>query len=232
MTPTNSHDMHDPATPNPMRGEPIPALSRAGERRRAEMLGELLGELELTRRGRAARKRLATAAGFGVLVTSAVVIAIMQSRPGAPAGGTGSTSTPIARDAMNTGGKASPPPEQTTPAEALHGVRIVRTDPSIVSRWRAAEPSSSVAIASSAATSSPPCAVRIVTTAGTSLADFAPDPAAMARVTIRSLSDEELIDALAAIGRPAGIIRMGGKVWLSAAVTDEEIEKERERSRG
>ncbi len=210
----------------------VPALSRAGEERRAAILCELLGELESTRRGRAARKRLGTAAGFGMLVTGAVVIALMQSRPGVPAGGAGSAGAPIARDIVDEGVKATTPSEQTTVAEIIHGVRIVRADPSIVDRWRAEAPSSGAVIASSEAASSPLPAVRIVTSAGTSLADFAPDPAAMARVTIRSLSDEELIDALAAIGRPAGIIRMGGKVWLSAAVTDEEIEKERERSRG
>lgn len=224
--------MNDSPTPNPTRDEPIPALSRAGEHRRAAMLDELLGELESTRRGRATRKRLATVAGFGMLVTGAVVIALTQSRPGAPAGGAGSAGTPIARDTVNEAGKATTPSQPTAAAEILHGTRIVRTDPSIVNRWRAAAPSSGAVIASSAAASSSLPTIRIITTAGTSLADFAPDPAAMARVTIRSLSDEELINALAAIGRPAGIIRMGGKVWLSAAVTDEEIEKERERSKG
>jgi hypothetical protein len=212
-----------------------PTLSREGEHRRAAMLGELLGELESTRRGRAARKRLATAAGFGLIVTGAVVVAVMQSRPSVPTGGAGSASSSgsqAARAPGGDGGSAPTPPEPAKSAEFIHGVRIVRTDPSIVDRWRAAAPTGAAVMTPGVPVAPSGVVIRTVTTVGTSLADFAPDPAAMARVTIRALSDEELIDALAAIGRPAGIIRMGGKVWLSAAVTDEEIEKERERSRG
>lgn len=42
-----------------------------------------------------------------------------------------------------------------------------------------------------------------------------------------AISDDELIDLLASIGRPSGIARIGGRAMLTAPVTDEEIEAER-----
>ncbi len=41
------------------------------------------------------------------------------------------------------------------------------------------------------------------------------------------VTDRELLDLLNEIGRPSGLVRANGKVWLTAAVTDEEIEKQR-----
>lgn len=63
----------------------------------------------------------------------------------------------------------------------------------------------------------------------------APDGAALAsvyattRVDLASIlvNDTELLDLLDSIGRPTGLVRAGGRVWLTAAVTDEEIARER-----
>ncbi len=41
------------------------------------------------------------------------------------------------------------------------------------------------------------------------------------------VSDTEFLEILNEIGRPSGLVRANGKVWLTAAVTDEEIEKQR-----
>ena len=42
-----------------------------------------------------------------------------------------------------------------------------------------------------------------------------------------SVTDQELLDLLNAIGRPTGLVRANGRVWLTAAVTDDEIAKQR-----
>ena len=49
----------------------------------------------------------------------------------------------------------------------------------------------------------------------------APPPTAQApRITVRVIDDEELLRVLAEIGRPAGLVRSEGRVWLTADVTD------------
>lgn len=44
-----------------------------------------------------------------------------------------------------------------------------------------------------------------------------------ARVSEFAISDEALLDSLAAMGRPAGMVKSEGRVWLTASVTDAEI---------
>lgn len=44
---------------------------------------------------------------------------------------------------------------------------------------------------------------------------------------VERIGDDELMFALAAIGRPTGIVRTQGRVWLTAAVTDQELEPDR-----
>lgn len=41
------------------------------------------------------------------------------------------------------------------------------------------------------------------------------------------VTDHELLDLLNEMGRPTGLVRANGKVWLTAAVTDDEIAKQR-----
>lgn len=43
------------------------------------------------------------------------------------------------------------------------------------------------------------------------------------------VTDRELLDLLNEMGRPSGLVRANGKVWLTAAVTDDEIERRRGR---
>lgn len=42
-----------------------------------------------------------------------------------------------------------------------------------------------------------------------------------------SVTDHELLDLLNEMGRPTGLVRANGRVWLTAAVTDDEIAKGR-----
>jgi hypothetical protein len=37
----------------------------------------------------------------------------------------------------------------------------------------------------------------------------------------RAITDDELLDTLVEIGRPTGLVRMEGRVWLTATVTDD-----------
>ncbi len=43
------------------------------------------------------------------------------------------------------------------------------------------------------------------------------------RVLVRNIDDSELLRMLAEIGRPAGLVRSGSRVWLTNAVTDAEL---------
>ncbi|MCH8822631.1 MAG: hypothetical protein IH984_03895 [Planctomycetes bacterium] len=40
---------------------------------------------------------------------------------------------------------------------------------------------------------------------------------------VKNINDDELIALLAQINRPAGIVRSQGRIWLTNAVTDEEL---------
>jgi hypothetical protein len=75
--------------------------------------------------------------------------------------------------------------------------QIVRTDAEVLSRYVVE-------------TGSAPALAAVVETSDVSLA------------RIEMLDDRQLCDALASIGRPAGIVRSGGRVWLTSAVTDAE----------
>lgn len=41
------------------------------------------------------------------------------------------------------------------------------------------------------------------------------------------VTDQELLDMLNEMGRPTGLVRANGRVWLTAAVTEDEIAKQR-----
>jgi hypothetical protein len=61
----------------------------------------------------------------------------------------------------------------------------------------------------------PAARITIVHTDRTVLSRYAAAPPSR----VRLLDDEALLDDLAAIGRPAGLIRSGGRAWLTANVT-------------
>ena len=42
-------------------------------------------------------------------------------------------------------------------------------------------------------------------------------------VLVRHIDDSELLKMLAEIGRPAGLVRSGSRVWLTNAVTDADL---------
>ncbi|MGP1310042.1 MAG: hypothetical protein ACTS27_07595 [Phycisphaerales bacterium] len=47
-----------------------------------------------------------------------------------------------------------------------------------------------------------------------------------------SVNDREMLDLLNEMGRPSGLVRANGRVWLTAAVTDEEIAAQKGSPRG
>jgi hypothetical protein len=61
------------------------------------------------------------------------------------------------------------------------------------------------------------------------------DAGALAAITVAPtvdlasirVTDHELLDLLNAIGRPTGLVRAQGRVWLTAAVTDDELARQR-----
>jgi hypothetical protein len=61
----------------------------------------------------------------------------------------------------------------------------------------------------------PAVRITIVQTDPTILARYAATPTPR----VRMLDDEALLDALDALGRPAGLVRSGGRAWLTANVT-------------
>lgn len=79
-----------------------------------------------------------------------------------------------------------------TPAQP--GYTIVRTDPSILERL---------------SVRTDPAALIAATT-----------PAPHSTTTVEILSDRQLLDLLTSVGRPAGLIRSGGRTWLTRDVTD------------
>ena len=137
------------------------------------MLGELVGIMAQTRRARRVRRRvLATVGCVGLLLVVGRLAMPLFTRPGVvrpqivehlP-----DREAPAAVKAI----------AQTRPAITLR----VRTDPSIVERYRAA-----------------PTGVIV------------------------RMDDATLIETLAAIHRPAGLIRFADRVALSAPVTDAEL---------
>ena len=53
----------------------------------------------------------------------------------------------------------------------------------------------------------------------------APDAPAVTPIRIRTIGDEELLALRAEMGRPAGLIRSEGRVWLTSDVTDAALER-------
>ena len=57
-----------------------------------------------------------------------------------------------------------------------------------------------------------------------------PDAAPSEAITVRVINDDELLKLLADMGRPTGLVRTGGRAWLTTQVTDEDLGIERQSS--
>jgi hypothetical protein len=74
---------------------------------------------------------------------------------------------------------------------------------------------------------SPPMVVAPKPAPGISIEIVRTDPSILQRFAVRTtsrailLDDEALLDELVAMGRPAGLIRSGDRVWLTADVVDQ-----------
>ena len=88
--------------------------------------------------------------------------------------------------------------QRRNPSTPPSMAQTVRTDESVLSRY-------------AVTTELAPKLAAIIATSDVSLA------------RIEMLDDRQLCDALASIGRPAGVVRSQGKVWLTSAVTDAEL---------
>lgn len=178
------------------------ALSRAGEMRREAMLDDLLDVMARTQRARRTRRRT-------IAATATICVSVLAVWVVGPFSGVDSNErvSPIADNGLGrdpTTTKFAPAPHAIgtnlagdpghlqrrvappAPVNRAVVIRTVRTDPSIVERYRA---------------TSVDRAVR--------------------------LDDEALIDTLASIHRPAGLIRFGDRVALSAPVTDAQLGMDR-----
>jgi hypothetical protein len=108
-----------------MTHEPEGTLSAAGERRRDAMLGTLVDEMKALHRRRRARRRIAGAATLAVLAIGLTVTFTVLPTAGPPA----EPPTVIVE---------APAPGDIAPAVAATGITVVRTDPDILDRYRAA----------------------------------------------------------------------------------------------
>lgn len=154
------------------QSEPLEQLSSAGLARREVMLGELVGVMKRTHRGRRVRRRLLATGGGVCLVFLLIRLALLgASDPSDPA-----------RIAENPTGSSEVVYPAEAPSRPASITVIVKTDASILERCRA-EPTQ-----------------RIV-----------------------RMDDSMLLETLASINRPAGLIRYGGQTRLSTPVTDAEL---------
>ncbi len=64
-----------------------------------------------------------------------------------------------------------------------------------------------------------------ITETGEVVVHDAPDAPPVTPIRVRTIGDEELLALLAEIGRPAGLIRSEGRVWLTSDVTDAALER-------
>lgn len=87
--------------------------------------------------------------------------------------------------------------QRRNPATPPSMTQTIRTDAAVLSRY-------------AVETGSAPAIAAIIATSDVSLA------------RIEMLDDRQLCDVLASIGRPAGVVRSLGRVWLTSAVTDAE----------
>lgn len=167
-------------------------LSEMGEARRGAMLGELIQEMERVQ-GRRRAVRQVVGSGIALGVIALVVTGAVFALRVAPR-------------------QARPPVAQgSAPVEVVAGqagerarmvIEVVRTRADAGSAWR-------VGGAESGGVSG----VRVEVVGGV-------ERSALAHVVF--LGDRELVAELARIERPAGLIRLEGRVILTAAVTDAE----------
>lgn len=159
-------------------------LREAGRRRRDAALNDLLGYMNSVHRARRLRRRSAATALLLALGAGILFLALPTKR-------SDHTIAPIAiddapmdsSDLAEVDSPSAPEPLRIDGPEPVNIV-VVRSDPSIVERYRA-------------------------------------DVTEYTHIRVHHLSDEELLRELAAMGRPTGMISMGGKTWLTEDVTDD-----------
>lgn len=99
----------------------------------------------------------------------------------------------------------------------------------LAARWRVTPPQQPAPIAGVPKAGSTPTTIELVRSSGAALAAWRieTNPSALASALSRPdvaafehLDDQRLLDFLASIGRPTGIVRSGGRTWLTADVAD------------
>lgn len=140
---------------------------RSADNLKRDMLPGLLDELGRTRRRRALRARLGSAAAVVALFAVAAMFARVSIVRG---------------------------PAASSPLAGSTEIQIVHSDATALARW--------------AVTSNPQALAE------------ATAPPSSGGTLIQILSDTQLLDALAAAGRPAGLVRSQGRIWLTRDVTD------------
>jgi hypothetical protein len=112
---------------------------------------------------------------------------------------------------------------------ALAAMVTIALGVTLIARWSIAPPTPSAPIATAPPLSAAPPTIETIRTSPAALAAWSipTDASALARAAthtdlanLERLDDESLLDLLASIGRPAGIVRTGGKTWLTADVAD------------
>ena len=92
---------------------------------------------------------------------------------------------------------ATDPVSPTGQAESARHIEIVKSDPGVLDRL----------------------AVRTTS----DVLDRFTAPMYPTHLVVERIDDEQLVTGLAQLGRPTGIIRSQGRVWLTAKVTDQEL---------
>lgn len=110
---------------------------------------------------------------------------------------------------------------------ALAAMVTIALGVTLMARWSIAPPTPSAPIAIAPPLPAAAPTIETIRTSPAALAawSIATDSTVLARATtptaptnLERLDDEQLLDLLASIGRPAGIVRSGGKTWLTADV--------------
>lgn len=153
-------------------------LTKSGRERRDAMLSELTQAMERVQARRARRRRAATTA-MVILLSAGVVYTIADSDRALDRNGEQSRHDVAANDTRANSQDSEP---IAAPARDS-SIRIVRTDRTVLDRYRA-------------------------------------NPT---RSHVQTLSDDELLDTLARLDRPVGLIRMEGRTMLTGLVADDRV---------